>query len=66
MPVISVEIGKISKEQKTELIRSFTRTAVEITKIPQSAFTVIINEIPDENIGVGGETVEEIKIRLGR
>lgn len=66
MPVISVEIGTMAKESKTELIRRLTEVAVEITHIPQSAFTVVIHELPDENIGVGGETVECIKQRLGR
>lgn len=61
MPIIKLEIGKLSKEQKSELISEFTEIASKVTKIPKSAFTVLINEYSDENIGIAGETLEDIK-----
>ena len=61
MPIITFEAGQLTKEQKKELITKFTNIACEITKIPKQAFIVSIREMPEENIGVGGITVEEIK-----
>lgn len=66
MPVISWEGGKLTKEQKKDLIRRFTEVAVEVTKVPANFNTVIIREHPDENLGVAGETVEEIKARMAK
>lgn len=54
MPVIKVEISKVAKEKKTEMIEKLTRTMSEITNIPEQAFTVYINEYDPDNIGVGG------------
>ncbi len=61
MPVISVEIGKLSQEQKRELIGNLSSTAAAITNIPLNAFTVVINELDDDNIGIGGKTIGELK-----
>ncbi|MDD3271028.1 MAG: tautomerase family protein [Syntrophomonadaceae bacterium] len=36
-------------------------SAAEITGIPLSAFTVVIHELPGENIGIGAKTVAEMK-----
>ena len=65
MPIIKLEIGKVSKEQKQDLISEFTEVAARITKIPKSAFTVLIDQYSDENIGIGGETLEDIKGKNG-
>jgi 4-oxalocrotonate tautomerase len=64
MPVITFEGGPLKKEQKTALVHELTRTAAEATGIPQKFFTVVLHEQPEENLGFGGETVEEIKARL--
>jgi 4-oxalocrotonate tautomerase len=64
MPVISWEGGKLTKEQKKELIQRFTEVAVEVTKVPAKFYSVLIREQQDENLGVAGETVEEIKARM--
>jgi 4-oxalocrotonate tautomerase len=61
MPIISWEGGKLSKEQKKDLIQKFTEVAVEITKVPAKFYSVVIREQQDENLGFAGETVEEIK-----
>jgi len=60
MPNITVEAGSVGKETKNRLIRSLTKTASEITGIPQSSYTVLIKEFPIDNWGVGGEPLEEI------
>lgn len=66
MPVINVEIGKLSKEQKGELIENLSHTAAKITNIPLSAFMVVINELDDDNIGIGGKTIGVLKAEAGK
>ncbi len=66
MPIISWEGGKLSKEQKKDLIQKFTDVAVEITKVPAKFYSVVIREQQDENLGFAGETVEEIKAKAAK
>jgi len=66
MPIISWEGGKLTKEQKKELIQRFTEVAVEVTKVPVKFYSVIIREQQDENLGFAGETVEEIKAQIAK
>lgn len=61
MPYISVESGALTSEQKKELIERLTATASEITNIPAQFFIVTIKELPDENFGIGGKPIDEIK-----
>lgn len=61
MPYISIESGKLSSVQKKQLIEQLTATASEITNIPKQFFTVTIKELPDENFGIGGKSIDEIK-----
>ena len=61
MPYISIESGELSVAQKKLLIERLTATASEITHIPEQFFTVIIKELPDENFGIGGKSIDEIK-----
>ncbi len=61
MPLITIESGKLTKEQKSELINRITRTASEIMNVPEEFFFISINELSDENIGIGGKTIDEIK-----
>ena len=60
MPIIKIDIASVTKEQKVSLIEKLTTVSAEITKIPQSAFTIIINELGNDNIGVGGKTLTEV------
>lgn len=61
MPYISMESGKLTAEQKKLLMERLTQTAAEITHIPAQFFTVTLKELPDENIGIGGKSIEDIK-----
>lgn len=62
MPIINVELGtgQVNEQQKKQMIERFTADAVDITGIGIEKFTVLINELPLENIGVAGRTVKEI------
>lgn len=61
MPYISTESGRLTTKQKRQLIERHTATASEITPIPAQFFTVTIKELPDENFGIGGKSIDEIK-----
>ncbi len=61
MPYISIESGKLIAEQKKELIERLTAIASAITHIPEQFFMVTIKELPDENFGIGGKSINEIK-----
>ena len=53
MPVITVDGPNLSKEQKAELVKSFSETASKVMGIPVDAMVVIIREVNAENVGVG-------------
>jgi 4-oxalocrotonate tautomerase len=66
MPIISWEGGKLTKEQKKDLIQRLTEVAVEVTRVPAKFYSVVIREQQDENLGFSGETVEEIKAKMAK
>lgn len=41
--------------------RSIDLQTKEITHIPAQFFTVTIKELPDENFGIDGKSIDEIK-----
>ena len=56
MPVITIEnAGKLSSDQKKELIMKVTEVISEVTGKPMQAVYVRIDEVPRENFGVGGK-----------
>lgn len=59
MPIITFDGGKLTREQKAELVSQFTETAHKTTGIHKEAFVVIIRENDRENIGVGGELLAD-------
>ncbi len=61
MPYITIESGAMTTGQKELLIAQLTETAAKITGIPEQFFMVSIKELPDENIGIGGRSIDKIK-----
>ena len=55
MPVITVEAGSLSQEQKEKL----AKTASEIMGLPEKAFFTFLKENPYENVAVGGTLLSE-------
>ena len=53
MPVITVDGPKMTKGQKSKLVKVFAETASEVMGIPVSAMVIIIREVERENVGVG-------------
>jgi len=61
MPVITIDLGVMeNREQKGELVRALTDAAVSVTGIPADKFTVFINEMERDNIGIGGRLLSDI------
>ncbi|HCM25803.1 MAG: 4-oxalocrotonate tautomerase [Treponema sp. GWB1_62_6] len=61
MPVITIDMHKTGTAEKTALIRNLTAAAADATKIPPQSFIVLINEMDDVNIGLGGVPLDEVK-----
>lgn len=59
MPTIFFYGPKLDKEKSREMIKSFTDTASRLTGINRSAFVVYLRESSPENVGVGGELLED-------
>ena len=61
MPVITISMGtgQADAEQKKTIIQDFTARAVEIMGLPPQSFTVLINELSHDAVGVGGMTLKE-------
>ena len=53
MPVITIEISKITKEQKEQLVKELVTKASEILQIREDAFYTYIHENEKDNIGIG-------------
>lgn len=66
MPIIEFTSGKLSREVKDKLITQLTDISAEITGIPKQLFFITINEKPDEDIAVGGVSVQQLKEDLNK
>lgn len=64
MPVITYAGAVLPNDKKKELIENLTGVAAEVTGISARFMTVLIQEYSDEGLGMGGETVTEIKKRM--
>lgn len=60
MPNIIVESGTMSKVIKIKLLKSLTKTAAEITSIPEASFTALVREHPIENWCIAGVSLEDM------
>lgn len=65
MPYVNIQVTDegVSREQKQELITATTKLLRDVLgKNPASTF-VVIEEVPTDNWGVGGELVTDIRAR---
>jgi len=62
MPVITIDLWKVSPEVKADLIANLTKTASDITKLPPQAFFVYVREYPLDAIGTGGIPLAQQKL----
>ena len=61
MPTIFFYGPKLDKDKSRDMIQSFTETASRLTGVEKPAFVVYLREASPENVGVGGELLEDIK-----
>ena len=61
MPVITVEAGKLNKEQQSQVVKELTGTASKVMNVPEQAFIVLLKENNQDNIGFGGQLLSERK-----
>jgi len=66
MPVITLEIGKLEKEKKEELIKNVSQTTSNITGVDLQHIIVIIRENHPDNIGTGGKMLSKVFEERGR
>ncbi len=59
MPVINIEGPKMTKEQKSRLIRAIVIESSKILEIPEDAFVTVIKENEFDNIGNGTQLLSE-------
>ena len=60
MPVITIHMHKTEPAVKADLIRGLTAAAVEVTKLPAQSYTVFVQELDSDNIGLGGKVLTDI------
>jgi 4-oxalocrotonate tautomerase len=61
MPIVNFKGSALSVEQRKELIQKFTEITNQVTHAPEQFISVVIEEYSDDNLGVAGKTVTEIK-----
>lgn len=59
MPVITFEAATLDKDQKRELVKGFTEVAAKVTGLPKAGFYVFLKENSLENVGVGGQLIDD-------
>jgi len=59
MPTIFFYGPKLDKNKRREMISSFTETASRLTGVEKPAIVVYLMETSPENVGVGGELLED-------
>ena len=61
MPTIFFYGPELDKEQSRQMIKDFTETASRVTGILKSSFVVYLRESGPDNVGVGGQLLEEME-----
>ncbi len=61
MPIITLEIGPQSTEQKEKLIVALTQAVCNVTGMPPEAMMVLIHELSRDNMGLSGQQMSKMK-----
>lgn len=56
-----MELVKMSKEKKAQLVKEVTESTARITGLPAQTIYVFIKENDPENVGVGGVLLPDLK-----
>jgi 4-oxalocrotonate tautomerase len=55
MPIARIDFAsQLTKEQKAAIVKGVTETIVTVTKVPDQAVTIFINEVHHDNIAKAG------------
>lgn len=54
MPIVQIDMLERTVEQKREIVKQITQTIVTVAKVPPEAVTIIIRDMPKENLGKAG------------
>ncbi len=55
MPIVQISmIQGRTPEKKEALIKKVTEAIVDVLEVPRDRVRIILNEVPRENLGVGG------------
>jgi 4-oxalocrotonate tautomerase len=54
MPMIQIDMLERTLDQKREIVKKLTQAMVEAANVPAEAVTIIIRDIPRENLGKAG------------
>jgi len=60
MPIIQVHCSQLNTKQKKEMIQQLTKVTAKITNLPQKEVSIIIQQYPPDQIGLGGKQLSEI------
>ncbi|MFT0518634.1 tautomerase family protein [Pseudomonas faucium] len=65
MPYVHIRVTEegVSAEHKRQLIEGTTRLLQEVLGKPPASTFVVIEQVPTDNWGVGGETVTALRLR---
>ncbi|WP_409200001.1 4-oxalocrotonate tautomerase DmpI [Methanobrevibacter sp. DSM 116169] len=62
MPVVTISGNNtINKENKNKMVHEVTKVVANAYNLPESAITILIEEYPAENVGVGGKLLSDLK-----
>ncbi|HUL00781.1 MAG TPA: 2-hydroxymuconate tautomerase family protein [Nitrospirota bacterium] len=54
MPIVQIDMLQRTVEQKREMVKRITQAIVEIANVPPESVTIIIRDMPKENLGKAG------------
>ncbi len=58
MPIVTIQnAGKLTKNQKEDLMQQVTELVTTVTGKPSQSVYVVIEEVPRENFAVGGNSL---------
>lgn len=61
MPHITIESGKLSDQQKRDLVERLTAVSSEVMNVPPEFYSVTIHEVDDASYGIGGKCIDVVK-----
>jgi 4-oxalocrotonate tautomerase len=61
MPIVQISmIQGRTPEKKEQLIKKVTEAIMEVLQVPADRVRIVLNEVPKENLGVGGVPLSKI------